>query len=33
MIGLNFVFEKEELLYSLKLSTQIDKKYSSEQYW
>ena len=28
MIGLNFVFEKEELLYSLKLSTQIDKKYS-----
>lgn len=25
MIGLNFVFEKDELLYSLKLSTQLIK--------
>lgn len=32
MIGLNFVFEKEELLYSLKLSTQIDKKYSLDYF-
>ncbi|EJN93180.1 hypothetical protein ACVRW7_05655 [Streptococcus ratti] len=32
MIGLNFVFEKDELLYSLKLSTQMDKKYSLDYF-
>lgn len=32
MIGLNFVFEKDELLYSLKLSTQIDQNYSLDYF-
>ncbi|MFC3932695.1 hypothetical protein ACVR0S_08200 [Streptococcus dentapri] len=32
MIGLNIVFEKDELLYSLKLSTQMDKKYSLDYF-
>ena len=32
MIGLNFVFEKDGLLYSLKLSTQIDQNYSLDYF-
>lgn len=32
MIGLNFVFEKDELLYSLKLSTQIEQNYSLDYF-
>ncbi len=32
MIGLNFVFEKDKLLYSLKLSTQIDQNYSLDYF-